>query len=51
MPPGAFNVTAPPLQKLVGPDGVIVAVGVALTVTFVAADVVAQPVALVTVTL
>ncbi len=43
--------TEPPSQKVVGPDGVIVAVGNALTVTAVADEVALQPSALVTVTL
>jgi hypothetical protein len=39
------------VQNVVGPPGVMVAVGLALTVTVVAADVALQPLALVTVTL
>ena len=46
----AVSVTEPPAQNVVGPDGVIVAVGVALTVTVVAADVALQPFSFVTVT-
>ena len=47
----AVSVTEPPSQNVVGPDGVIVAAGVAFTVTAVAALVALQPAALVTVTL
>ena len=47
----AVSVTEPPTQNVVGPEGVIVAVGSAFTVTVVAALVVLQPAALVTLTL
>jgi hypothetical protein len=47
----AVSVTEPPVQNVVGPDGVIVADGSAFTVTVVAAEVALQPLALVTVTL
>ena len=47
----AVSVTEPPSQKVVGPLALIVAVGFAFTVTVVADDVGAQPLALVTVTL
>ena len=51
-PAGAVRVTEPPVQKVVEPFGVIVGVaGAAFTVTFVAALVALQPLALVTVTL
>jgi hypothetical protein len=51
-PAGALSVTEPPSQNVVGPDGVIVGVaGAGVTVTAVAAEVVLQPVAFVTVTL
>jgi hypothetical protein len=33
VPPEAVSVTLPPVQKVVGPDGVMVAVGSGLTVT------------------
>jgi hypothetical protein len=46
----ALSVTEPPAQNAVGPDGVIVAVGNALTVTVVAVLVLLQPFAFVTVT-
>ena len=46
----AASVTLPPWQNVVAPLGVIVAVGNALTVTTVAADVALQPFAPVTVT-
>ena len=47
----AVSVTLPPSQNVVGPLAVIVAVGLLLTVTVVAAEVVLQPFAFVTVTL
>ncbi len=47
----AVRVTEPPAQNVVGPPGVTVAVGFALTVTAVAALVALQPFAFVTVTL
>jgi hypothetical protein len=47
----AVSVTEPPAQNVVGPDGVIVAVGSAFTVTVVAALVALQSLAFVTVTL
>jgi hypothetical protein len=43
-------VTDPPLQKVVGPEALIVASGLVLTVTDFAAEVVLQPFAFVTVT-
>jgi hypothetical protein len=46
----AVRVTEPPAQNVVAPDGVIVAVGSALTVTVVAALVALQLLAFVTVT-
>ena len=46
-----MRVTLPPGQKVVEPDGVMVAVGVLVTVTVVGADVAWQPFASVTVTL
>ncbi len=46
----AVSVTEPPSQNAVGPEGVIVAVGRAFTVTVVADDVALQPSAFVTVT-
>jgi hypothetical protein len=49
-PPEAVNVTVPGLQKVVAPDGVIVAVGLELTDT-VPLAVAVHPAALVTVTL
>lgn len=49
-PADAVSVTEPPSQKVVGPEGAIVAAGSGLTVTAVAAEVVLQPAALVTVT-
>jgi hypothetical protein len=48
--PPAVRVTLPPAQNVVGPLGVIVATGVAFTVTVVAADVALQPLPSVTVT-
>ena len=51
MPAGAVSVTLPPLQNVVGPDGVIVAVGGGTTLTFVGVEVALQPLASVTVTL
>ena len=50
LPALAVSVTLPPAQNVVGPPAVIVAAGVGLTVTAVAADVALQPEALVTVT-
>jgi hypothetical protein len=51
-PAGAVSVTLPPVQNVVGPPAVIVGVvGFGLTVTVVAAEVAAQPLALDTVTL
>ena len=47
----AVSVTLPPAQKVVGPEAVIVAVGLVLTVTVVAVEVALQPLAFVTVTL
>jgi len=47
----AVSVTEPPLQNVVGPDGVIAAAGSAFTVTAVGALVALQPLAFVTVTL
>jgi hypothetical protein len=48
---GAVSATLPPAQKVVGPPAVMLAVGLALTVTGVGADVVLHPFAFVTVTL
>jgi hypothetical protein len=39
----AFNVTLPPLQKVVGPDAVMITEGAVVTVTDTPADVVLQP--------
>jgi hypothetical protein len=39
----ALNVTLPPVQNVVGPPGVIVAVGNVFTVTVVPVDVAEQP--------
>jgi hypothetical protein len=50
-PADAVSVTLPPAQNVVGPPAVIVAVGLALTVTAVGALVALQPAAFVTVTL
>ncbi len=50
-PADAVSVTEPPVQNVVGPDAVIVAAGLSLTITEVAALVALQPAALVTVTL
>ena len=50
LPAFAVSVTLPPAQNVVGPPAVIVAVGVALTVTAVAAEVALQPLAFVMVT-
>jgi hypothetical protein len=47
----AVSVTLPPAQKVVGPPAVMLATGLALTVTAVATDVVLHPFAFVTVTL
>jgi hypothetical protein len=49
-PVEAVNVTLPPVQNVVGPFGVIVAVGSGLTVTAVAVEVALQPLAPVTCT-
>src|SRR5687768_14879051 len=48
MPAGADNVTCPPSQNVVGPDGVMIAAGGLLTTTGTAAEVATQPVASVT---
>jgi hypothetical protein len=50
VPALAVKVTDPPVQKVVAPDGVIVAVGNGFTVTDCAADVLEHPFELVTVT-
>ena len=50
-PLDALNITLPPAQKVVGPPAVIVAIGLALTVTAVGEEVALQPLAFVTVTL
>jgi hypothetical protein len=50
-PLDAVRVTLPPAQNVVGPPGVMLAVGLALTVTVVGEEVALQPFALVTVTL
>ena len=50
IPAGADRMTLPPLQKLVGPDGVITADGGGFTVTVVGAEVTLQPAASSTVT-
>ncbi len=42
MPAGALRVTLPPAQKVVGPDGVIVASGGSLTVTVAGVEEVAE---------
>ena len=47
----AVSVTLPPAQNVVGPPVVIVAIGLAFTVTAVAALVALQPLAFVTATL
>ncbi len=49
MPPDPVSVTEPPAQKVVGPPGVITAMGGALTVMAALSESV-QPLALVTVT-
>ncbi len=49
-PLDAVNVTLPPAQKVVGPPGVMVAVGFAFAMTAVGDDVALQPFAFVTVT-
>ena len=49
-PAEAVNVTEPPAQNVVGPPGVMVAVGNGFTVTTVAADVAEHPLPFVTVT-
>jgi hypothetical protein len=46
----AVSVTEPPSQNVVGPEALIVASGLGLTVTVVAAEVMLQPFAFVTVT-
>jgi len=51
VPLDAVSVTLPPAQNVVGPPAVIVAVGLALTVTDVGALAALQPAAFVTVTL
>jgi hypothetical protein len=50
VPLDAVSVTLPPAQNVVGPPTVIVAVGIALTVTAVGDDVALQPFAFVTFT-
>ena len=50
VPVFALNNTDPPLQKVVAPPAVIVAVGSVVTVIVVALDVALQPLALLTVT-
>ena len=50
LPGLAVSVTLLPAQNVVGPPAVIVATGVGLTVTVVGAEVVLQPLELVTVT-
>jgi hypothetical protein len=50
MPPEAVRVTLPPVQKVVGPEGVMVAVGSGLTVTVWLAGAEEQPFASVVVT-
>jgi len=50
VPPDAVRVTLPPAQKVVGPEGVMVAVGSGLTVTVCEAGAEVQPFASVTVT-
>ena len=50
-PADAVSVTLPPVQNVVGPPAVMLAVGLALTVTAVGTDVALQPFAFVTVTL
>ena len=50
-PLDAVSVTLPPAQKVVGPPAVMLAVGLALTVTAVGAEAALQPLAFVTVTL
>jgi hypothetical protein len=50
VPPLAVRVRLPPVQKVVGPDGVMVAVGSALTVTVFEAGAEVQPFASVVVT-
>ena len=49
-PAGAVRVTLPPWQNVVGPDAVMVVSGSGFTVTFVAAEILLQPFAFVTVT-
>ena len=43
VPALAVSVTLPPLQNVVGPDAVIVAAGIGLTVTVAGPDVAEQP--------
>ena len=50
-PLDAVSVTLPPAQNVVGPPAVMMAVGLALTVTAIGADVALHPLAFVTVTL
>ena len=50
VPLDAVSVTLPPVQKVVGPPAVMLAVGIAFAVTTVGDDVALQPLALVTVT-
>jgi hypothetical protein len=50
-PLDAVSVTLPPAQNVVGPPAVMLAAGLALTVTDVGDDVALQPLAFVTVTL
>jgi hypothetical protein len=47
----AVSVTLPPAQNVVGPPAVMVAVGLALTVTAVDGDIALQPFAFVNITL
>lgn len=51
VPEFAVRVTLPPAQNVVGPDAVMLAVGVVVTVTVVGAEVAGQPFESVTVTL
>src|SRR2546423_887346 len=50
MPAGAVRVTLPPVQKVVGPVGVMVGDGAEVTLTFVAAEAALQPFGSVTLT-
>jgi hypothetical protein len=50
VPLDAVSVTLPPAQNVVGPPAVMLAVGLALTVTVVGDDVALQPFVFVTVT-